>query len=585
MLRLTTAALIGVTIAATFGASPALAHPLGNFSVNHAHAFRFTPSTIIDHAVLDVAEIPTAQAEGAVDGNGDGTISDAERAAYAEVRCVALVDALSLTVDGERLPFAVTASSFELVDGAAGLATSRLECDLEAEVDLTQPLAVEFTDRFESNRVGWREITAVGDGVQINDSPVPTASTTDSLRVYPVDLLSSPLDVREVSFRLSPGSADVSTAPAVASSSEDGGGRSLAEGGPLAGLVDRVTGVFDDLIGRRDLTLGVGLIAVLLAIVLGASHALLPGHGKTVMAAYIAGRQGTARDAVVVGATVTATHTGGVLLLGLALTVSSALAGETVLAWLGVMSGLLIAGLGGSLLIGTARHRPSSLHHGHSHGGHSHSHGGHSHSHGGSGLGGRGHTHSHGPQPGHDHDGLHGSRRRRLVLQVHPRSSSNAGGTANALLTAPAASTLALATRGRVATSSRVTLATPHREPERPATAPVSRRALVGMGIAGGLVPSPSALIVLLSAIALGRTAFGILLVIGYGVGMAATLTAAGLLLVRVRDRYQRRAAGRAARRIGSAAARWQKIMHFATASLVLLVGLGLALRSLGQLG
>jgi len=104
------------------------------------------------------------------------------------------------------------------------------------------------------------------------------------------------------------------------------------------------------------------------------------------------------------------------------------------------------------------------------------------------------------------------------------------------------------------------------------------------MGVAGGLVPSPSALVVLLSAIALGRTAFGILLIIGYGLGMAATLTAAGLLLVRVRDRYERRAAGRAARGIGAAAARWQTIMPYVTAGLVLLVGLGLALRSLNQL-
>ena len=64
-------------------------------------------------------------------------------------------------------------------------------------------------------------------------------------------------------------------------------------------------------------------------------------------------------------------------------------------------------------------------------------------------------------------------------------------------------------------------------------TPPVSRRGLIGMGVAGGLVPSPSALIVLLSAIALGRTAFGVLLVVGYGLGMAATLTLAGLFLVR----------------------------------------------------
>lgn len=57
------------------------------------------------------------------------------------------------------------------------------------------------------------------------------------------------------------------------------------------------------------------------------------------------------------------------------------------------------------------------------------------------------------------------------------------------------------------------------------------------MGVAGGLVPSPSALLVLLSAVALTKTWFGVLLVFGYGVGMAMTLAAVGLLLVRMRNR------------------------------------------------
>ena len=142
-------------------------------------------------------------------------------------------------------------------------------------------------------------------------------------------------------------------------------------------------GTFNDLIGRRDLTVGVGLLAVALAIVLGASHALLPGHGKTVMAAYIAGRQGSVRDAVLVGATVTGTHTGGVLLLGLALTLSSSLAGESVLAWLGMASGLMIAALGLGLLWSARKHRGNALFgHGHSHAyGFNHDHDHHDHDH------------------------------------------------------------------------------------------------------------------------------------------------------------------------------------------------------------
>lgn len=106
----------------------------------------------------------------------------------------------------------------------------------------------------------------------------------------------------------------------------------------------------------------------------------------------------------------------------------------------------------------------------------------------------------------------------------------------------------------------------------------LSRRSLVGIGIAGGLVPSPSALVILLSAIALGRTAFGVLLVIGYGLGMAATLTAAGVLLVKVRDRYQRLTLSG---RVGRLLRTWTAIAPYATALLVLVVGLGLIARNL----
>jgi nickel/cobalt transporter (NicO) family protein len=179
------------------------------------------------------------------------------------------------------------------------------------------------------------------------------------------------------------------------------------------------------------------LLAVLMAALLGAAHAALPGHGKTVMALYMAGRQGRRRDAVIVGGTVTLTHTAGVLILGLATTALAGLAAESVLKWLGVASGALIAVVGIGVLIGGLRHRHAHHHHKH--------------------------HHHH-----HDHD----------------------------------------------------------------------RKSLTVLGIAGGLVPSPTALVVLLGAAALGRLWLGIVLIIVYGLGMAATLTAAGLLLLKVRDRW-----------------------------------------------
>lgn len=556
-LRWSAGAALAVVLAIGGGAGVASAHPLGNFSVNHAHALTFHADRVIDDAVVDIAEIPTAQQEPTVDTDGDGTASAAELQAHGAARCSDLAAAVVLTVDGVAAAIAVTSSSFAYADGQAGLPVSRLECRLEAVVDLRTAATVEFVDDFQQDRVGWREITAVGDGARLVDSPVPTDSPTDGLRTYPDDLLSSPLVVHTATFDVVPGTGQTL---------DDSAAAGLPTGGTgfFSGVVDRVNTTFNDLIGHRDLTLGVGLLAVALALVLGASHALLPGHGKTVMAAYIAGRQGSVRDAVVVGATVTGTHTGGVLVLGLALTLSASLTGESVLSWLGVASGLLVATLGLALLIGAARHRGDG--HGHRHGyrfaGHDHDHD-------------HGHGHGHGHGDGHTHavpasvPGLTlGSQRMQLVQ------------------TGSSVATLEL----DLTSSARVhhdhhDHGDAHHDHAHHDHGPtrVSRRGLIGMGIAGGLVPSPSALVILLSAIALGRTAFGILLVVGYGVGMAATLTLAGVLLVKVRDRLDGRWAngsGRARRW----SARWNAVMPYATATLVLIVGLGLAVRSVSSI-
>ncbi|MCU1358890.1 MAG: putative nickel transporter, partial [Ilumatobacteraceae bacterium] len=282
-----------------------------------------------------------------------------------------------------------------------------------------------------------------------------------------------------------------------------------------------------------------------------------------------AGRQGSSRDAIVVGATVTATHTGGVLLLGLALTVSSSLAGESVLGWLGVISGLIITSLGGALLVGAMRPRVPGRHD-REHGfGHSHRFG---HSH-----------HGHHGQPHGDAAPRRTVRGRTIRVRVHAPDDVRLAQPAGAVMTLTATRRSTATVVGRTHRSVTAATAAEPVTPVAPVT-PVSRRGLVGMGIAGGLVPSPSALIVLLSAIALGRTIFGIVLVIGYGLGMAATLTLAGLLLVRVRDRLQRRdhtGTGRLAR-VGR---RWSSIAPYATATLVVVVGIGIAIRGVSSIG
>ncbi len=632
-------ALVGVSTAivvAALGASPAAAHPLGNFSINHLDSLTFEADRVSNDAIVDTAEIPTAQAEQSIDANGDGTASPAEMSTYGVAQCAAYRESLTLTVAGSPVAFTTTSTAFEYRKGQAGLQTTRLECRFEAPVDLSQQRSVEFRNDFAPNRVGWHEIVAIGEGETLVDSPVPTASVTEGLTVYPVDLLSSPVDVRSATFSIEPGAAAVAPATTTAKTSESFFTRAF---NPFSSAVERVNRVFNDLVGRQQLTLGVGLLAIGLALILGASHALLPGHGKTVMAAYIAGRQGSVRDAVLVGATVTATHTGGVLILGLALTLSSSLAGESVLGYLGVISGLMIAVLGASLLRSASRRRSGKAGagehgHGHSHAfGHGHSHGPHGH-----GLGGHSHgdhSHPHAPrtkiaarvvaEPEHQ---LVGAGRLALVSGTR-LSSAQLGGAGGSLLSATAASSIDISDPDAEAidllrqAESRAADHDAHdahdghdhdghdhdghdghdhdghdhdghdhdghdhhghdHHGNGHDAKPVSRMGLVGMGIAGGLVPSPSALVVLLSAIALGRTVFGVVLVVGYGAGMAGTLTLAGVLLVRVRDRYQHRVSatpGRARR----AAMQWTRYAPYMTAALVLVVGLGLAARSLGQI-
>lgn len=474
-------------VASLASVTAASAHPLGNFTVNHYDGVVVSEAKVSDHVVLDVAEIPTAQQRPDIDRNHDGVVDATEARQHATWACGQVARAVTATVGGETLHFDARSATFGYRPGAAGLQTSRLECELVAAAHVTMTTVVAIRDSYDSDRIGWHEFTAVGDGVRLVNSPVPQGSVSDELRHYPNDLLSTPLDVRAMRVNVTPG-------PGVSTVS-----RSLARipgAGPFARIVGGLDRRLGSITGHRQLTVGVGLLAVVMSLLLGAAHAALPGHGKTVMAAYLAGKRGTRRDAVVVGATVTLTHTVGVLVLGLALTLSSSLAGDRVTSELGAVSGVLIVAVGLGLLRG-ALQRSSATHDHHHHDDHQHTRGRDDHHESGTPVE---HRHSH-----------------------HRRSG---------------------------------------------------RAALVGMGVAGGLVPSPSALVVLLGAIALGRTVFGIALVITYGLGMAATLTGAGLLLVAASDRLHRHEF------VGTLAARLGRATPALTGTVVTMVGLGLATRS-----
>ncbi|MFB7429090.1 nickel/cobalt transporter [Streptomyces hydrogenans] len=530
----TAAALLTAACSLTTPAAAATpAHPLGNFTVNYHTGLVLHPDHIDATVIVDRAEIAALQERPRIDTDHNNTLTEAESTRYARTTCTALASQLTLDTPAGPARWNSRAAQLTWEPGEAGLKTSRLTCAYTAPTPLERGGAINVDTRYDTTRIGWREITAKGIGLRITGAELPATSPTQELRRYPPDPLAAPLDQRTAVLQTTPADGTTDT-PAPAA-------------GPAGTTAGRIANWFDTLVSRHELTLPVGLLALLLAIVLGASHALLPGHGKTIMAAYLAGRRGTRRDAVTVGATVTLTHTAGVLVLGLALPTATHLAGETILAWLGLASGLIVTVIGLWLLTRALRNRPAHGHHHHPHG-HSHHHHGHSHP----------HEHNH----GHDHGAGHHPAPSTAPRADVPESAAAATRT----LTAPAPVPASRRTRQHVPSG--------HTHASRPA----GKAGLIGMGIAGGLVPSPSALVVLLGSVALGRTAFGVLLVFAYGLGMAATLALAGMLLLRVKRRIKEAGDHPRLRRLVGAASR---IGPVATSALVVVVGLGLAARAL----
>ena len=483
------AVALGVGLAVLGNGGAAGAHPLGNFTTNtHARLDVGTGAVTVDY-VLDLAEIPALQVLQRFDDDRDG-IDDREGAAYRREQCQDIADGISLTRDDVPLVLAPTASALSFPPGQAGLDTLRLECQLVAEVDdLERRAELSYRDQNFEGRVGWREAVAVASGATLVESDVPSSSSSDTLRSYPIGRLASPLDQRDATLTVQPGP----------STSQDGSSPS-SPGGVERGS-DRFSRAFTSLVASQNLNLAFGVVAVFGAVLLGAVHALAPGHGKTVMAAYLVSSRGTSRLALLLGATVALTHTVAVLVLGVIVSASETIAPERAYPALGVVSGLLFAAVGGALLTralrsrrSRRRHDPESLHTGHSHH---------------HGDGDEGHSH------GHEH-----------ALPSSPDE--------------------------------------------------MRWQSILLPGLAGGIVPSPSALLVFLGGIALGRAWFGVLLVVAYGVGIAATLLAAGHLLVRARTRMER----------GGSHGRWRRVervtlaLPLITSTLIVLGGLTIAFRA-----
>lgn len=423
------------------------AHPMGNFSINHYSGLQVGKTELQVRYILDFAEIPTFQEMQALDRDRNGEISPSERDRYLSEKAQSLTTGLLLQIDDKSFILIPIAQDMTVTPGAGGLPTIKVSVLYRAALDGTGKVnddrtsqTVFYQDRNYPGRAGWKEMAAAGSpGIRIVGSMLPISG--GELRAYPENDLSSPPQITEARFSFEQG-----TGP--------DGNASTADPTAIPKTNSRWSTAFTSLITGRPLDSPTILLSLVVAFGLGAIHALSPGHGKTVVAAYLIGSRGTARHALLLGATVTVSHTIGVFLLGLAtLYFSKYFVPERLYPWLGLFSGLTICVIGLTLL----RQRWRSTWTGHGHEVDEH---GHAHSHA-QGDYGAGHSHHH-----HVEDG--------------------------------------------------------------------SLKSLLGLGITGGIIPCPSALVVLLSAIAFHQIAFGLLLIVAFSAGIAGTLVGIGFLMVYV---------------------------------------------------
>jgi nickel/cobalt transporter (NicO) family protein len=430
--RLLLLAVAAIALAVTASAS---AHPLGNFTINRYSRVEPSGDRLYVLYVLDLAEIPTFQAEPQVKAEGDG--------AYASRLTRAIGGHLELTVDGRRATLAPLRHVLAFPPGQAGLRTTRLEI-VFAGPRLQERSTVVYNDNNYPDRIGWREIVVRPvRGADVVSSTAPSKSVSDELLSYPKNLLQSPLDVASARSAIEPGSSP-GVAPALLPRNvleQRAEVRAVADGG------------FASLIARDHLSVGFILLSLLIAMFWGAAHAFSPGHGKSIVAAYLVGSRGTTRHALFLGLTVTVTHTIGVFALGLiTLSLSAFIVPDHLYPWLNLVSALLIVAVGLSVLrwrVREWRKRDASHSHGHSHG--------------------HGHDHHH-----HEHDQA------------------------------------------------------------------LSARRLLGIGISGGIIPCPTALVVLLAAISLHRVGYGLVLILAFSVGLAAAMTAIGIVAVSAKRVFDR---------------------------------------------
>jgi ABC-type nickel/cobalt efflux system permease component RcnA len=435
---------------------------MGNFSVNHYARIEVSGAGAEIRYVLDLAEIPSFQLLQQWGLSADSPRNLLEAKADAQAR--AWVRNLNVTCDGRAVFPRFEGATLAIAPGAGGSPVMRITSSLKLAAAAG---SLSYEDRNYPDRAGWKEVVvAGGPGASIERASQDDTDRSQSLTAYPADPTVAPPQDLKASVEWVADSPVVTKKPAakiVALPTASAPAHATSPVPPQRSAPGTVVrGDFlSQLLHRGDIGLGLTILGMAVAFGLGCMHALSPGHGKTIVAAYLVGSRGTVKHAIFLGGMVTFTHTISVFFLGLTtLFLSQYVLPEKIFPVLGAISGLSIVWIGGMMLYKRARRlRPAPVHAHHTH---THDHGhGHPHDHA------HGHHHDHGPH-GHSHV---------------PEGDITLG-------------------------------------------------SLMALGASGGLVPCPSALVLLLSSIALGRVGLGLLLLIAFSSGLAVVLMGIGVLVL-----------------------------------------------------
>ena len=528
---------LGVLLAAAFaaplaGRADTVASLLGNFTINQYCGVQLAKRAVEIHYVVVFGQLPALRELHLADADGNGVTTQAERDAYIGKLAPGFAEGLALRVDGAKVPLRATRwiSSLPTEQGGFSL---RVDVDFAGALPAAaegSTRTLEFTNQNYADRMGWREIVVTpAPGVQVfNTNAYSTSLTgglTEALQSLPA---AGPLDERTMHLSF----GDTAPLDATRLSGRPGGGATVASSTAPASSrkadapsesnwIAQRTRQLVNAISGRHVEPRIAVLALLGALLLGAVHALSPGHGKTIVGAYLIGSRGTPRHAVFLGLTVTITHTLGVFALGFAtLYASRYIVPERLFPILSLISAVLVLVMGLVLLIQrgrVARQPPAELNPATSSG-----------------------FQFVGPEvaaPG----GARGLIFAPTGVHVDATMHSHGGGPMHSHL------------------------------PPGAAGEKITWGSLLTLGISGGLVPCPSAMVLLLAAVALNKTAYGMLLVVAFSVGLAITLTLVGLAFLYARNRFRR----------PNSANRWARLLPVASACTIMSVGIALCVGAL----